>query len=372
MVLHGMGWDGMGWHGMARDGMGWHGMGWDGMGWDGMVWYGMVWYGMVWYGMVWYGMVWYGMVWYGMVWYGMLLLLLLLLWHPARAGGRNCQTRSPWAGRKGAVGRRHAGRACADNDRGGGGGGFRLLSGGGGGARVAVRGTTCPCDPGSLPRRGGRACAPVRNGGGMGGGMQGPPVRGPAGPRSPLLPAATPPRQGRGLRPVRRWSKGGGGGGDYVWSIPWCPSLCPVCGRPRGMVGGGVQAWAGRVGSGGRPRRRRRHAGAGPVAVAGRCGRTGRRPAVALRAPLHGVAGRAGGTRAAQAWPWGARVQGRRRARCGPRDQRQAGSVAWGPRPGPGAWVAAGGRGGGGAMRVRGPWRPRGGAGGPAGGRRRP
>ena len=106
------------------------------------------------------------------------------------------------------------------------------------------------------------------------------------------------------------------------------------------------------------------------------CGRTGRRPAVALRAPLHGVAGRAGGTRAAQAWPWGARVQGRRRARrgphCGPRDQRQAGSVAWGPRPGPGAWVAAGGRGGGGAVRVRGPWRPRGGAGGPAGGRRSP
>ena len=57
------------------------------------------------------------------------------------------------------------------------------------------------------------------------------------------------------------------------------------------MVGGGVQAWAGRVGSGGRPRRRRRHAGAGPVAVAGRCGRTGRRPALALGAPLHGVGG---------------------------------------------------------------------------------
>ena len=182
------------------------------------------------------------------------------------------------------------------------------------GARVATRGTTCPCDPGSLPRRGGRACAPVRNGGGMGGGVEGPPVRGPAGPRFPSLPAATPPLQGRGLRPVRRWSKGGGGGGDYVWSIPWCPSLCPVCGRPRGTAGGGAQAWAGCVGSGGRPRRRRRHAGAGPVAVAGRCGRTGRRPAVALRAPLHGVGGRAGGTRAALAWPWGARTQGRRRA----------------------------------------------------------
>ena len=113
------------------------------------------------------------------------------------------------------------------------------------------------------------------------------------------------------------------------------------------MVGGGVQAWAGRVGSGGRPRRRRRHAGAGPVAVAGRCGRTGWRLAVALRAPLHGVTGGAGGTRAAQAWSLGARVQGRWLARCGPhcgpRDQRQAGSVAWGPRPGPGAWVAAGG-----------------------------
>ena len=269
---------------------------------------------------------------------------------------------------------------------GGGGGGRRGVEGGGVcvrgggcgylGARVAVRGTTCPCDPGSLPRRGGRACAPVRNGGGMGGGVEGPPVRGPAGPRFPSLPAATPPLQGRGLRPVRRWSKGGGGGGDYVWSIPWCPSLCPVCGRPRGTAGGGAQAWAGRVGSGGRPRRRRRHAGAGPVAVAGRCGRTGRRPAVALRAPLHGVGGRTGGTRAAQAWPWGARVQGRRRARCGPhcgpRGQRLAGSVAWGPRPGSGAWVAAGGRGGGGAMRVRGPRRPRGGAGGPAGGRRRP
>ena len=96
---------------------------------------------------------------------------------------------------------------------------------------------------------------------------------------------------------------------------------------------------------------------------------------MALRAPLHGVGGvggRAGGTRAAQTRPWGARVQGRRRARCGPRDQRQGRIVVWGPRPGPGAWVAAGGRGGSGAMRVRGPWRPRGSAGGPAGGRRRP
>ena len=99
----------------------------------------------------------------------------------------------------------------------------------------------------------------------------------------------------------------------------------------------GVQAWAGRVGSGGRPRRRRRHAGAGPVAVAGRCGRTGRRPAVALRAPLHGVGGRAGGTRAALAWLRGARVQG---PLCGLRVQRQGRSV--GPRRGVAAWGRAG------------------------------
>ena len=255
--------------------------------------------------------------------------------------------------------------------------------GGGAWRRLWLPGGARHCERDHLPMRpwfppppwgeGVRTCA---NGGGMGGGVEGPPVRGPAGLRFPSLPATTPPRQGRGLRPVRRWSKGVGGGGDCVWSIPSCPSLCPVCRRPRGTAGGGAQAWAGRMGSGGRPRRRRRHAGAGPVAVAGWCGRTGRRPAVALRAPLHGVGGRAGGTRAAQAWPWGARVQGRRRApcgpHCGPRDQRLAGSVAWGPRPGPGVWVAAGGRGGGGAMRVRGPWRPRGGAGGPAGGRRRP
>ena len=141
---------------------------WYGMVWYGMVWYGMVWYGMVWYGMVWYGMVWYGMVWYGMVWYGM-LLLLLLLWHPARAGGRNCQTRSPWAGRKGAVGRRHAGRACADDDRGGGGG--APCRGGGGCARKEEGGATCVCYPGALPRCGGEGdptCARRRRGGGAG------------------------------------------------------------------------------------------------------------------------------------------------------------------------------------------------------------
>ena len=70
----------------------------------------------------------------------------------------------------------------------------------------------------------------------------------------------------------------------------------PAASWKRGL---GAEAWAGRVGSGGRPRRRRRHAGAGAVAAAGRRRRTGRWPAAALRAPLHGVGGRAGG---AGAW----------------------------------------------------------------------
>ena len=329
--------------------------------------------------MVWYGMVWYGMVWYGMVWYGMVCCCCCCCCDGTQhvPAGEIARHALPGQGaREQSPGVTLAGRVPTTTE-GGGGSAFCL---GGKGARVAVRGTTCPCDPGSLPRRGGGACAPVRNGGGTGGGMEGPPVRGPAGPRFPLLPAATPPRQGRGLRPVRGWSKGVEGAGTMYGLLFGARPLCPVCGRPRGTAGGGVQAWAGRVGSGGRPRRRRRHAGAGPVAVAGRCGRTGRRPAVAMRVPLLGVGGRAGGTRAAQARPWGAHVQGRRRARCGPRcgprDQRQGRSVAWGPRAGPGAWqlawVAAGGRGGSGAMRVRGPCRPRGGAGGPAGGRRRP
>ena len=89
-----------------------------------------------------------------------------------------------------------------------------------------------------------------------------------------------------------------------VWSR--CRSLVPVpvsrlqeAARhsPRG-----VEAWAGRMGSGGRPRWKRRHAGAGPVAVARGRGHV-------LQAKLRG-----------------ARAQWRRRARwgslCGPRDVR--------------------------------------------------
>ena len=87
-----------------------------------------------------------------------MLLLLLLSRHPARAGGRNCQTRSPWAGRKGAVGRRYAGWAGADNDQGD---GVRRVGGGGWRARVEEGGATCGCYPGALPRCGGRVTRPV-------------------------------------------------------------------------------------------------------------------------------------------------------------------------------------------------------------------
>ena len=116
----------------------------------------------------------------------------------------------------------------------------------------------------------------------------------------------------------------------------------------------GIEARAGRMGSGGRPGRTRRHAGAGPVLVAGGCGRSSRRLAVALSAPQSRVGGRVGGGRVLQATLRRARAQGRRCARCGPlcgpRDLRCAGCVACGLRPGPGAWVAAGGRAGAGPV----------------------
>ena len=80
----------------------------------------------------------------------------------------------------------------------------------------------------------------------------------------------------------------------------------------------GVAARDGRMSSGGRPGRTQRHAGAGPVAVAGVCGRSSRRSAVALTAPHSRVSGRAGGGRVLRAMLRRARAQGRWRARCGP------------------------------------------------------
>ena len=110
--------------------------------------------------------------------------------------------------------------------------------------------------------------------------------------------------------------------------------------RSRGGVGGPAAA-------GGGPesptpwgwRARRGHARRAGLAVGGACARASAR---AMRAPL-----RAAGP--AASW------------------KRGLGAETWAGRVGSGS-----GRGGGGAMRVRGPWRPRGGAGGLAGGRRRP
>ena len=89
----------------------------------------------------------------------------------------------------------------------------------------------------------------------MGGGMEGPPVRGPAGPRFPLLPAATPPRQGRGLRPVRRWSKGVEGAGTMYGLSPGARPCVPCAGGPAARPAGGSRpgpgAWVAAGGRGG-------------------------------------------------------------------------------------------------------------------------
>ena len=190
-------------------------------------------------------MVWYGMVWYGMVWYVVVVVVEGTQHVPAGEIARHALPRQ--GAREQSAGVTLAGRVPTTTEGGGGGavvwGGGGACGGGWGylGARVAVRGTTCPCDPGSLPRRGGRACAPVRNGGGMGGGVEGPPVRGPAGPRFPSLPAATPPLQGRGLRPVRRWSKGVEGAGTMYGLSPGARPCVSCAGgraaRPRGGSG---------------------------------------------------------------------------------------------------------------------------------------
>ena len=89
----------------------------------------------------------------------------------------------------------------------------------------------------------------------MGGGMEGPPVRGPAGPRFPSLPAATPPLQGRGLRPVRRWSKGVEGAGTMYGLSPGARPCVSCAGgraaRPAGGLRPGLGAWVAAGGRGG-------------------------------------------------------------------------------------------------------------------------
>ena len=138
----------------------------------------------------------------GMVWYGM-LLLLLLLWDPARAGGRNCQTGSPWAGRKEQSAGVTLARLVRTTTDGGGGSAFCL---GREGARVAVTGTTCG------PPVGRRRVHLCKTGAGWGAGWREHLSGDLRGPGSPCL----------GLPPPRDW------GGGYV-----------VC-------GGGVRGWRGR------------------------------------------------------------------------------------------------------------------------------
>ena len=121
-----------------------------------------------------------------------------------------------------------------------------------------------------------------------------------------------------------------------------CPARAPL--RAEGPAVSwlrclGDEAGAGRMGSGGRP------SGCGARGGRWRCGRPSRRSVEAPRAPHCGVR-RACKGRARRA----GQAAGGARARvpaclsgapCGPWDPRLAGSAARGPRPGPGAWVAA-------------------------------
>ena len=72
----------------------------------------------------------------------------------------------------------------------------------------------------------------------------------------------------------------------------------------------GVEGWAGRMGSGGRPRRWRCQVGAGALGGRGDPGRAGRWLTASLCAPHRGVDGRAGGKRDVQDGEQGAHVHG--------------------------------------------------------------
>ena len=94
------------------------------------------------------------MVWYGMVWY-VVVVVVVVVRAPSTCRREKLPDTLSLTGRKGAVGRRHASRACADDDRGGGGGGLGAAMSGGGCAQKEEGGATCVCYPGALPRCGG-------------------------------------------------------------------------------------------------------------------------------------------------------------------------------------------------------------------------
>ena len=259
----------------------------------------------------------------------LLLLLLLLLRRSARAGGKNCQTHSPWAERKGAVGRRNAGQAGTDDDRGGGGG----VSGEGGVcARGGGRGHLWVSPWSPPPAAGERVARPVRSGGAGGGGGAG---QGPCGgkgmPRSAVTPRlARPSRQGgrsscvaavrqRALaRESSRHRVRGRARSRGLWLLVtsarvvvwpprarWCVLACAPCGREGGHRSGSTRSTCTRVYGSWR-------AAYGPAIVA-----------------------------------WCLSL--------GPVCGRLRGMAGEGSRPGPGAWVAAGGQDGGDASLVRDP-----------------
>ena len=311
-----------------------------------MVWYDMVWYGMVWYGMVWYGMVWYGMVWYGMVWYGMVCCCCCCCEGTQHVpAGEIARHALPGQGaREQSAGVTLAGRVPTTSEGGGGAVEWR-----GGGARVEEGGATCGGYPGALPRLAGgellvlreAAVVGVEGGGGdLGVGKARPGPRTlralPEHPAEVAVPRVRPWR-GRGRWPVLLAFYGGEGRPGSC-CLPAPSHLCSCCGVAASSPV--VRARA-RVGPGGGRAQGREH-----------------------KSMIMGIL-----LLACCVW---FRVLSPGACPCALLTGGRAAQPAGGSRPGPGAWVAAGGRGGSGAMRVRGPWRSRGGAGGPAGGRQWP
>ena len=296
----------------------------------------------------WYGMVWYGMVWYGMVWYGMVCCCCCCEGTQHVPAGEIARHALPGQGAREQSARvTLAGRVPTTTEGGGGGGGRRGVEGGGG-ARGGGWGHLWKLPWSPPPSRGGRVTRPVRSGCCGGGGRGGDLGVGKArpGPRTlhalPEHPAEVAVPRVRPWRGLGRWpvllAVYGGEGRPGSCCLPAPSHLCLCC---------GVAAMS-------------------PVVRRARARRS------------WGEGGDKGGSTRARSWVYSCRrvVFGsgavpRCLSLC-PAYGRPRGTTGGGSRPGPGAWVAAGGRGGRGAMQVRGPWRSRGVAGGPAGGRQWP
>ena len=127
--------------------------------------------------------------------------------------------------------------ACADNDRGGGGGSAFCSGYGGEGGRASLREGLPVCVTHvPSPAAGGGARAPVRDGGGMGGGREGPPVRGPAGAPAPFASSLLSPATGEGATSCAKSRVGGVVGEGNMYGLFPCVPGSPVFGSARAAL----------------------------------------------------------------------------------------------------------------------------------------